>query len=358
MQNIRKKLLVIITILSMLFYLFGCQKIDSKDGDDSTSTPTSGTTAASVTELNPLTGQNNLKSSVVGKRPVAVVVENSPAARPQWGLGSADITVEGLVEGGITRMLWIYADPSSIPKVGPTRSARMDFVEIAEGFDAVFVHFGGAETAYAAIRNRHVDDIDGNGQGNHKNTAQYFARDNSRSGRGKEHTAYTTGEWLIKAISGTGVRYDINAAYSKPFSFNEKTAAYTSGTCASIKLEFSSSYRHTFTYNADDGLYYNHMNSSPMVDENGNQMAVSNVILLYFPSYKTINSAGSIDMDLSGGKGIIASNGTYENITWKKGNPSEQIKLYDSKGNELKLNTGKSYIGLIPNAKASLTAIS
>ena len=356
MQNIQKKLLVIITILSMLLCLFGCQKIETKEDPDSTST--SATTADSVNKFNPLTGQDNLKSSAIGKRPVAVVVENSPAARPQWGLGSADITVEGLVEGGITRMLWLYADPSSIPKVGPTRSARMDFVEIAEGFDAIFVHFGGAETAYAAIRNRKVDDIDGNGQGNYKNTAQYFARDNSRRSRGKEHTAYTTGEWITKALSATGVRNDINSSYSTPFSFNEKTVSFTSGSCASIKFEFSSSYRHTFTYNTEDGLYYNHMNSSKMVDENGNQMSVSNVILLYFPSYKTINSAGSIDMDLSGGTGIIASNGTYEKITWKKGNPSDKIKLYDSNGKELKINTGKSYIGLIPNAKSSLTAIS
>ena len=36
--------------------------------------------------LNPLTGIEGYNEDAVGKRPVAVVVENSPDARPQWGI--------------------------------------------------------------------------------------------------------------------------------------------------------------------------------------------------------------------------------------------------------------------------------
>ncbi len=108
------------------------------------------------------------------KRPVCVMVENSPEARPQWGLCSPDIVVEGEVEGGITRMMWMYADISSAPKIGPTRSARHDYVRSAEGFDAIYVHFGGSNLAYDKISADKVDDIHGMKAGS------YFARDKAR----------------------------------------------------------------------------------------------------------------------------------------------------------------------------------
>lgn len=353
MRKFTIKILALTLILSMLLMIFsGCQK--QEKGSDTTTEPEN--TAA--TTVNPLTGTDNISDSAVGKRPLAVVVENSPAARPQWGLGSADITIEGLVEGGITRMLWVYADVNNIPKVGPTRSARIDFLEMAEGLDAIFVHFGGAATAYSALKSRGYDDIDGNGQGNIKGTAAYFDRDSSRNGRGTEHTAYTKGEWLSKAITDTGVRYDVKSDYAQPFSFFESAEKLSGGDCQEVTFTFSSSYKHTFKYNADDNLYYNYMNTSEMVDENGTQMSVSNVLLLYYPSHSMIaGTKGSIDMDLSGGNGVLISNGAYQNISWTKGNPSDMLKLFDENGKEMSLNQGKSYIGLIPASNSSATAI-
>lgn len=353
MSKLFKKVITVTLVFCFIFAFTGCKKAEKTDKKEAKTTENT-----AVAKINPLTGEDGLSDSAVGKRPMAVVVENAPAARPQWGLGSADITVEGLVEGGITRMLWLYSDVSSIPKVGPIRSARIDFVEMAEGFDAIYVHFGGAATAYDAMHSRGTDDIDGNGQGNLKGTAQYFKRDTSRSSRGTEHTAYTTGEWLTNAISKTGVRADIKDSYKTPFAFNEKAVSLTGGSCTSVTLSFSQSYNHTFKYNSQDNLYYNYMNSSEMVDENDNQMGVTNVIILYFPGYSMISGTkGSIDMDLSGGTGVVISNGTYQNINWTKGGPSDMLKITDENGKEFKLNQGKSYIGLVPVANKNATNI-
>ena len=352
MQKTISRILSLLLVLTLIFTLGACKKDDKKDDKK----PEKQTTKVSY--INPLTGENNLSKALRNKRPVAAMVENSPAARPQWGLGSPDITVEALVEGGITRMLWIYANPNKMPKIGPTRSARIDFLEMAEGLDAIYIHFGGAASAYDALYARGYDDIDGAGRGNLGGTASYFDRDSSRRGRGIEHTAYTKGEWMAKAIKDTGVRYDVKEAYAKPFEFNSKKTKLKDGDCAEITCMFSSGYKHTFKYDSEKKVYLNHMNTKPMVDENGKQMAVSNVILLYFPSYRPIpNTKGSIDMDLSGGKGVIASNGTYQNITWRKGGPNDMLKLMDEQGNTLKLNKGKSYIGLIPSKNASATVI-
>lgn len=345
-----KSFITVVFALIMLVSAFGCTKKDDKTGKDGNNN-NDVTKPVSTLLVNPLTGENTLSAGAAGKRPVAVVINNAPKARPQWGLCSPDIVIEGLVEAGITRMLWLYSDVNQIPKVGSIRSARHDFLEVAEGFDAIFVHWGGSKYAYQAISDRKIKDIDG------LTKAKYFARDTSRNVP-REHTGYTTGEKLKQAISELSIRTEINKSYSSPFRFNTSAATYSTGACQSIKISFSGSYNHTFKYNAEDKLYYNYMNDYKMVDSEGKQMAIKNVVVLYIPSYKVINSSGSIDMDLSGGKGIIASNGTYENIKWKKGNtPSNMISLYKEDGSELKLNVGKSYIGIVPQSRSGSTVI-
>lgn len=89
----------------------------------------------------PLTGLKT-EQKVTERRPVAVVVNNHPKARPQSGLSKADIVIEALAEGQITRFLAIFQ--SQMPEtVGPVRSAREYFVTLSNGFDSIFVHHAG-----------------------------------------------------------------------------------------------------------------------------------------------------------------------------------------------------------------------
>ena len=321
--------------------------------------PAAETTTAPVTEAaagpaNPLTGEE-IRAEAVGKRPVAIMVENSPQARPQWGLSTPDIVIEGLAEGGITRMMWLYADTADIPsQVGPTRSARHDYVELAEGFDAIYVHFGGSTYAYDTIKSDDVDDIDGMYDG------AYFARDKSRN-VASEHTAYTTGMNIIEAITEMEIREELADGYAAPFTFASEKRTLPGGACMSIFAEFSDDYTHTFRYNAEDGLYYNYMNSSEMKDANGTTMAVANVLVLYTDvSRVSGSSSGHVDWDLQSGTGVYVSNGTYQNIRWSKGtssNADAPLVLTDESGAALELNTGKSWIGFVPTANSGLTVI-
>ena len=90
-----------------------------------------------MTKTNPLTGESDFNEKAVGKRPIACVVENSVSARPQWGIADSknppDIIVEGEVEGGETRMLWMYADYTAVPsQIGPMRSARPPYIKFSD----------------------------------------------------------------------------------------------------------------------------------------------------------------------------------------------------------------------------------
>ena len=48
--------------------------------------------------INPLTGETGYDAALLNNKPVVVVVENSPAARPQWGLTSSDMVFENLAK--------------------------------------------------------------------------------------------------------------------------------------------------------------------------------------------------------------------------------------------------------------------
>ena len=330
-----------------------------KNTEEETTTEPIQTTAAPTTtspylsgDINPLTGEQGYDKELLNNRPIMISVENHKDARPQWGITDADIVWEMEAEGGITRMLLMFADASRIPdKVGPTRSARHYFVELVEGFDAIFVHFGGSPQAYNAMSNHGTDHIDGMSDGN------TFSRDTSRN-VSSEHRAYTTGEKVVNAIENKEFRTEIDEDYLNPFKFSSSNRKLNDGECTEMVFDFSNYATYTYTYNAEDNLYYSSLNGNTFKDSDGNQQNFSNLLICYVDKSSLGDAKGRISLDLSEGHGVYVSNGTYEEITWEKGDYSDMMKFYDADGEELALNTGRTYIGLVASSQESSCTIS
>ena len=271
--------------------------------------------------VNPLTGEVGYPEELIGNRTVLVSVENHSDARPQWGIASADIVWELLAEGGITRMLCMFADASRLPdKIGPTRSARHYFVEIAEGFDSIFVHFGGSPQGYNALDNHGTNHIDGMSDSG-------FHRDRSRN-VASEHTAYTTKDDIINNIDKKDFRTTAEEGNDKPFKFNQSPVTLSGGACTAVSVPFSSSYTYNYTYDAENKVYLSSLNGRDFKDDNGTQQSFTNIIIVY--SSTSMIDSKRIAYDLSKGSGVYISNGTYENITWEKGDYSDIMKFYDA----------------------------
>jgi hypothetical protein len=82
-------------------------------------------------------------ADVLARAALIVKVENSPRARPQSGLDAADVVVEELVEGGITRFVALFH--SELPdEAGPVRSARPIDVDLLGGLGASGFAYSGA----------------------------------------------------------------------------------------------------------------------------------------------------------------------------------------------------------------------
>ena len=349
----KSKLIKILSLAMAAILMVSCFAGCGKEEEVPTTTAAPTTEATTLptppANVNPLTGEADYPEELIGNRSVLVSVENHPQARPQWGIASADIVWEMLAEGGITRMLCMFADASRLPdKIGPTRSARHYFVEIAEGFDSIFVHFGGSPQGYNALNSHNTAHIDGMSDSG-------FSRDRSRN-VDSEHTAYTTKDGVMNNIEKKSFRTTAEEGKDKPFKFNEAPATLSGGTCTKVSVPFSSSFTYKYTYDAENKVYLSSLNGNAFKDDNGTQQSFTNIIIVYSTT-TVLDSKGRISYDLSSGKGVYVSNGTYENITWEKGDYSDIMKFYGADGEELSLNVGRSYIALVPTKNQGQTVI-
>jgi len=108
--------------------------------------------------LCPLSGEM-VPEGTTDRRPLAVMIENAPAARPQSGLDRADVVYEILAEGAITRFLAIYLHGDT-SEVGPVRSARPYYIERMLEYDAMYAYCGGSEAAKEMVRSERVAALD------------------------------------------------------------------------------------------------------------------------------------------------------------------------------------------------------
>ena len=150
--------------LACLLLLTGCAKSPATEDTTPTlpeTTPvTSAPTAAPETVppetekapsyVNPLTGEA-LSAPYDESRPYAVMINNIQVAMPQCGTSHADIMYEVLAEGGITRMMAIFSNLEGETPLGSIRSLRPYYLSIARSYDAIMVHAGASEGAYADL---------------------------------------------------------------------------------------------------------------------------------------------------------------------------------------------------------------
>ncbi len=347
-NNGRKKIIiaiiaavVLVAALCGVYFGFFYEKEEPTTTTESTTTTT---TQAPVIIRNPLTGEPDYNENAVGKRPIAVVVENSSAARPQYSIGTADIIVEGEAEGGETRMLWLYADMTKLPEMtGPVRSARPSYVQFSELFDSLFVHYGGSHSkdtyvgGYETIENDDVDNIDG------MTVSSCFKRTTDRK---SPHNAVLLGDKLAEVIENKGYRTQMDENSFSTLKFNEDTAPVSSNACNTIDVKISASTRsHTLAYNADKKVYVNENDYKTEVD-------FTNVIVMFAESeyiqkqnYKgTGKTETYLNYDLTSGTGQLASCGTITDFEWSV--TDGKLSFKDMNGTELKFNPGKSWICL------------
>lgn len=351
-SNKKKIIIAVVAVVAVIAIAVGVyfgffHNKDTKEPAMTTEPTTETTTAAPVVMTNPFTGEEDYNSSAIGKRPVACVVENAEAARPQWGIDSPDIIVEGEVEGGESRMLWLYADYTSVPeKIGPVRSARPPFIRFSEMFDAIFVHWGQSKSKGNYVGANTVfkqDNVDHINQMSYSGSVKLFSRDSSRK-VSSEHTGVLNGKNLNKAFQELKFRTDVKESNFTTFNFDSSDTAIGNGECNTLALTFSNRSRtRDWTYNKEDKMYH--------TSDYKTDVKVKNLIVLFDnttyvtkANYKGTGKGETYcDYALKGGKGVVAAEGKYTEITWSK--KDGKLSILDANGKDIALKVGRSWIG-------------
>ena len=317
-----------------------------------TTAPTTEAPTEPVEEyINPLTGETGYNADAIGKRPVAVMVNNLKAALPQYGITEADIIYEVPVEGGITRLMAVYADYTNVPDVCSVRSCRYYYPIIALGLDAVYCHWGADQTiALETLKRTGIDHLDGGSE------TGLFYRDENRVGKyDSEHTGYMKGSEIPQTFEKHGFRTDVNSdnigGGLNFISEGETVSDENALSCSELTLKFSDTYFSTFEYNEVEKVYYKKHSENPHMDGVTNeQLSFENV----FAIQTSIKSRDGylMDVQLVGkGTGYYATNGKIQMIEWVKASEDSPIRIYNQNGEPLEINIGESYFGIIGTDK-------
>lgn len=356
MKKCISKFLRIILCIIFILSIIGCEKevekkqeIEEQENDVEEVLITEEKKVDILNNQNLLTGLVDLSDEAIGKRPVAVMINNVEDALPQYGIAQADVIFEIPVEADLTRMMALYGDYTKVPQICSVRSCRKYFPVFSTGFDAVYVHWGMDSSILEYVNSLDLTRYDGMA-----NTGGLYGRDQDRlnSGYSLEHTSYFDGTKLPETMERRGERTDLkDEKKGSAFLFNgaDEQIKPEGEECLKVNVNFGKALA-TLTYDASTNTYLKDINGNAQVDgKTGAQLAFTNVFVLETSIgidpindvHKLIDWKGSEDS-----VGYYISNGAVQKIHWSKASEEDYLKFYNEDGQELSINRGKSYIAV------------
>ena len=294
----------------------------------------------------PLTG---LESGAVPARPaLAVKIENSVEARPQTGLGAADMVWEQVVEGGITRFVAVYH--STLPaELGPVRSIRPMDPAIAGPLRGLFAFSGGQRPYIDAVAGAGLQVV------SHDGGADGFHRIGSRSA---PHNVYADPALLLAQAdpahqAAPGPQFDHAEAGAQP-------TAVTAGTPAgALRLTLSRSSNPVWTWSPPDGRWLRAEGAAPAVEADGTPVRATNVVVLRVDVVNTAakDPAGNPVPEtvlVGSGEALVATGGATLPARWTKNGVSDRLVVTGPDGNPVRLAPGNTWVELVPNGSGAV----
>ncbi|MHB8733417.1 MAG: DUF3048 domain-containing protein [bacterium] len=328
-------ILAALTLIAVLAFS-GCSPRPSSEA------PPAYTTVAPAVVESPLDGQP-VSRAVATQRPLAIIVENHPEARPQWGLSRASRVYESLTEGPITRYLAVFAPTQDVDRVGPVRSIRTQFLNYVMETGAALAHVGGNEDALDLIPALRVTNLD-----EFKFPRAY--RRIPRPGIAYEHTMFTSTAALRDVTDQHG--WGEWAAVAHPA---WKDGAPPSQRPASqiVTIDFSDPrFLVRWLYRNTTNDYVRELAGQPDVDAGtGTVLRASTISIMVVPRVEgrtLIHEDTWTYDDVGSGPAWVVEDGVVTPATWHKESRGARLVFTDSSGAEIAMNRGPQWIEIVP----------
>ncbi|HEX6258846.1 MAG TPA: DUF3048 domain-containing protein [Candidatus Saccharimonadales bacterium] len=294
----------------------------------------------------PLTGLEVKNEAATKQAVTAIILENSPDARPQSGLKNSGVVFEAIAEGGITRFLALYQQEKP-QLIGPVRSLRPYYLSWAAGFNPSIAHVGGSFFALKEVRNGKFRDID-----------QFFNGDAywRASDRYAPHNVYTS----FKRLDALNAAKKYKTSNFTGFLRREipkkgQPAPVIPGKKATkIQIEVSSpTYNPSYSYDAKTQTYPRSLGGVPHTDREKGRIAPKVVIAI-----KIVTTLGFEDgyreqmKTIGSGEAYVFQGGKVIKGLWRKKSKQTQMQFIEKSGKPIPLERGQTWITAIPTNRS------
>lgn len=326
----RRHLPVSALLLAAVVLLAGCGKDDDPGSAELSGADPSISGGQELATTWPLTGlPASGEDDVEQTHPVLVTkIDNTSSASPQVGLSSADLVVEELVEGGLTRLAVFYY--SDLPtQVGPVRSMRASDIGIVSPVQGAVVTSGAAARTKARIAGAGI---------------RFFEEGAAGISRASDRVAPYNVMADLSTIAKTAAGDPARPADYLPWGSEDDLPK--GRPARTLNAVFSGGHTTSWTYR--DGGYVN-TDSNAAADD---QFPADTVLVLRVP----VGDAGYLDpagnpvpeTTLTGeGAAMLFHGGRLVRGTWSKGALDAPLEL-STKAGDLKVPAGHVWIELVP----------
>lgn len=291
----------------------------------------------------PLTGSQVPEEADTTKPVTAVILENTPAARPQSGLQEAELVYEAITEGGITRFLALYQQ-NKPELIGPVRSLRPFFIDWLAPYNASILHVGGSAEALTEIRN-----------GNYRDLDQFFHAGTywRSTDRYAPHNVYTNSSNVDNLNTSLG--YTSSDPAPLPRTEEAPTESDDTSVANTVTVNMSGHlYNSSWHYEPTTGQYNRAQAGAAHTDRERGQVSAEVVVVLN-QTFQAIEGGRYAYGTTGSGQGYVFYKGKATPINWHKQDRISQFTFTDSSGVEYKLPQGTTWISIVPNQQGAPT---
>ena len=295
------------------------------------------------------------------KRAIAFMQPADVAARPLAGLSQADMVFEmAAVYGDITRLMGVY-QCNTPEEIGSLRSARHDFVAVASGLNAIYVHWGRAdiEEFKNALNSGIIDDMNCNDDGG-KSAGKYcFRKEASGTMRGVD-TGYAKFETILQGIKDFGYN---TANKFVGYPHQEEISLDQRPTGGHLRVAFAKPYAAEYDYDKATNSYLRSWGGVADSDRNNKEkIAPKNIVVVVADAAPLVAGEQYANIQIGdpwydtkdSGSATFYMNGKEIQGTWKKDKSKVDSKLffYDTTGQEIKFVPGQIWVDQVDPGQA------
>ncbi|MFJ5727038.1 DUF3048 domain-containing protein [Streptomyces paradoxus] len=278
----------------------------------------------------PKESKQGTSPSATGPSALAVKIDNAAAARPHTGVDAADVVYAEQVEGGLSRLMAVYA--TRLPETaGPVRSARESDLELLRQFDRPTLAFSGAQRKLLPLIDKAPLRAETPG-----NVADAFFRG---SGKPAPHNLYLRPGRIMPEAPGP-------AALTTGFRYGPAPGGGTATDSRTVRYPAA---RFTFTWSDSRDRWLVGMDGTPATTADGERMAAATVVVQYvkvrasaFQDFLGNNTPYT--ETVGSGKATVLRDGRAWDVNWKREKASDGTSFTTGDGAPVNFAKGQVWV--------------